>query len=95
MYNSNLELCQETYENMHKNENSSNAYSKLSIDYACQNVSKLKLGEVASIELYMSTLEDGCSLLTRLLHAALQSSDVDKSLTNQFAEFAVEIGVLL
>ena len=94
MYTSNLELCQETYENMQENEGSLNAYSKSSIDDAYQNVSKLKLAEVASIENYMAELEDGCALLTRILHAALQSSDVDKALRNQFAEFAFEMGVL-
>ena len=42
----------------------------------------------------MSSLDDGCALLTQLLHAAMQSSDVSTDLKNQFAEFAVEAGVL-
>ena len=91
----NFSLCQEMYDNMHDNNHfltflSSNA----SID-VCQNISNISYDELAQIEYYMSSVDDGCALLTRLLHAALISNDIDKELINQFVEFGVESGVLL
>lgn len=90
----NFSLCQEMHDNMHDNNHFLTFLSSnVSID-VCQNISNISYDELAQIESYMSAFDDGCALLTRLLHAALISSDIDKELINQFVEFAVESGVL-
>ena len=93
MYTTNLAICQSIYDNV----NDDNQFLSLvssSIDDAYLNVTQCTLEQIDQVEQYMSSLDDGCALLTQLLHAAMQSSDVPTDLKNQFAEFAVEAGVL-
>lgn len=95
MYTSNLDICQSIYDNVtDDNQFLSLVKSPSSIDDAYQNITQCNLEQIDQVEQYMSSLDDGCALLTQLLHAAMQSSDVPIALKNQFAEFAVEAGVL-
>ena len=97
MNTTNLDTCQFIYDNV----NNDNQFLSLvtsssssSIDDAYLNITQCNLEQIDQIEQHMSSLDDGCALLTQLLHAAIKSSDVPTELKNQFAEFAVEAGVL-
>ena len=95
MYTSNLAMCQSLYDNVtDDNQFLSLVKSPSSIDDAYQNITQCNLEQIDQVEQYMSSLDDGCALLTQLLHAAMQSSDVSTVLKNQFADFAIEAGVL-
>jgi hypothetical protein len=94
MYTSNLAICQSIYDNVNDDNQFLSLVTSSSIDDAYLNVTQCTLEQIDQVEQYMSSLDDGCALLTQLLHAAMQSSDVSKDLKNQFAEFAVEAGVL-
>jgi len=94
MYTENLAICQSIYDNVNDDNQFLSLVTSSSIDDAYQNVTQCSLEQIDQIEQYMSSLDDGCALLTQLLHAAMQSSDVSTDLKNQFAEFAVEAGVL-
>lgn len=95
MYTANLATCQSIYDNViDDNQFLSLVSSSSRNDDAYLNVTQCNLKQIDQIEQYMSSLDEGCELLTKLLHAAMQSSDVPTELKNQFAEFAVEAGVL-
>lgn len=95
MYTANLATCQSIYDNViDDNQFLSLVSSSSFLDDAYLNVTQCNLKQIDQIEQYMSSLDEGCELLTKLLHAAMQSSDVPTELKNQFAEFAVEAGVL-
>ena len=94
MNTTNLSICQSIYDNVTDDNHFLSLFTSSSIDDACQNVTQCTLEQIDHVEQYMSSLNDGCVLLTQLLHAAIQSSDVSTALKNQFAEFAVEAGVL-
>jgi hypothetical protein len=95
MYTANLATCQSIYDNVNDDNQFLSLVSSSSfLDDAYLNVTQCNLKQIDQIEQYMSSLDEGCELLTKLLHAAMQSSDVPTELKNQFAEFAVEAGVL-
>ena len=94
MYTTNLAICQSLYDNVNDENQFLSLVTSSSIDDAYQNVTDLNLKQIDQVEQYMSSLDEGCALLTKLLHAAMQSSDVPTDLKDQFAEFAVEAGVL-
>lgn len=94
MNTTNLAICQSIYDNVNDDNQFLSLVSSSSIDDAYLNVTQCNLEQIDQIEQYMSSLDEGCALLTKLLHAAMQSSDVPTDLKNQFAEFAVEAGVL-
>ena len=94
MNTTNLAICQSLYDNVNDDNQFLSLVTPPSIDGAYQNVTQCTLEQIDQVEQYMSSLDDGCALLTKLLHAAMQSSDVPTELKNQFAEFAVEAGVL-
>jgi hypothetical protein len=94
MNTTNLAICQSIYDNVNDDNQFLSLVSSSSIDDAYQNVTQCNLEQIDQVEQYMSSLDEGCALLTKLLHAAMQSSDVSTDLKNQFAEFAVEAGVL-
>ena len=94
MYTSNLATCQSLYDNVTDDNQFLSLVKSSSIDDAYQNITQCNLEQIDQVEQYMSSLDDGCELITQLLYAAMQSSDVSTVLKNQFAEFAVEAGVL-
>ena len=94
MYTTNLATCQSIYDNVNDDNQFLSLVKSSSIDDAYLNVTQCTLEQIDQVEQYMSLLDDGCALLTQLLHAAMQSSDIPTPLKNQFAEFAVEAGVL-
>lgn len=94
MNTTNLATCQSLYDNLNDDNQFLSLVSSSSIDDAYLNVTQCNLEQIDQVEQYMSSLDEGCALLTQLLHAAMQSSDVPTELKNQFAEFAVEAGVL-
>lgn len=94
MNTTNLAICQSIYDNVNDDNQFLSLVSSSSIDDAYQNVTQCNLEQIDQVEQYMFSLDEGCALLTKLLHAAMQSLDVSTDLKNQFAEFAVEAGVL-
>lgn len=94
MYTTNLATRQSIYDNVNDDNQFLSLFTSSSIDDAYLNITQCTLEQIDQVEQYMSSIDDGCALLTKLLHAAIQSSDVPTELKNQFAEFAVEAGVL-
>lgn len=94
MNTTNLAICQFIHDNLNDDNQFLSLVTPSFIDDAYQNITQCTLEQIDQIEQYMSSLDEGCALLTKLLHAAIQSSDVSTDLKNQFAEFAVEAGVL-
>ena len=94
MYTTNLAICQSIYDNVNDDNQFLSLVTSSSIDDAYLNITQCTLDQIDQVEQYMSSFDEGCELLTKLLHAAIQSSDVSAELKNQFAEFAVEAGVL-
>jgi hypothetical protein len=94
MYTTNLAIYQSIYDNVNDDNQFLSLVTSSSIDDAYLNITQCTLEQIDQVEQYMSSLDEGCELLTKLLHAAIQSSDVPTELKNQFAEFAVEAGVL-
>ena len=91
MYTTNLAIYQSIYDNVNDDNQFLSLVTSSSIDDAYLNITQCTLEQIDHVEQYMSSIDDGCALLTKLLHAAIQSSDVPAELKTQLA---VEAGVL-
>lgn len=93
-----LSICQKIYDNLSDDNQflSTCVNADNSIENACNaiNNTHISLDKAQQIELVMADTLDGCDLLTRILHAALNTPNFDQTLISQIAEFAVEGGVL-
>lgn len=98
MNTTNLSICQKIYDNLSDDNSflSTCVTTDNSVENACNTINNthISLETAQQIELVMVDTLDGCDLLTRILHAALNTPDFDQTLINQVAEFAVEGGVL-